>query len=183
MVIDSTTAGGVVRVFDANRSMELVLGHEDRESSLFRESATPAGTETVALLGNLRQPSAADLLELMGHWPLLDPRLTRTHQPDSHRRTVVSGDDDGDNPQAQPAILIAATNSVRRQDRPSRAESQIAIDSQAMRGVIEHAAVGIHIAGHVHAIAEAIYARDDPWIGERVGLGRPFSSCRTGRNS
>ena len=55
VVLESTKAGGVVRAINANHTMDLVLGHEDRASSLFREAATNHGTATWALLGDLRR--------------------------------------------------------------------------------------------------------------------------------
>jgi hypothetical protein len=81
VVIDSTRAGGVVRAINSSHTMDLVLGHEDRASSLFCETATNEGTTSRALLGNLQRLAPKPLLDWLGRWPLLDPRVNRDAEP------------------------------------------------------------------------------------------------------
>lgn len=90
VVLDATEDGGVVRVLNAKHTMDLVLGHENNYSSLFRETASKGGVETRALLGDLRPSPASSMPESVGNWPLLDPRLNRTGRTDSD-----SNSDDG----------------------------------------------------------------------------------------
>ena len=80
VVLESTKAGGVIRAINANHTMQLVLGHEDRASSLFCESATANGVAKRALFGDLRQWTPKKLLDWLGEWPLLDPRLNRINR-------------------------------------------------------------------------------------------------------
>ena len=81
VVLDSTKAGGLVRAINADHTMQLVLGHEDRASSVFCESATNDGTATRALFGDLRRITPQRPPQRLGEWPLLDPRLNRIAQP------------------------------------------------------------------------------------------------------
>jgi hypothetical protein len=83
VVLESTKAGGVVRAINADHTMQLVLGHEERASSLFCESATDHGIATRALFGDLRRWTPKKLLDWLGEWPKLDPRLNRVAQPDA----------------------------------------------------------------------------------------------------
>jgi hypothetical protein len=81
VVLESTKSGGVVRTISSDRTMQLVLGHEDNTASLFCETATADGTATRALLGDLRRLNPQRLVRWLGEWPLLDPRLNRIAQP------------------------------------------------------------------------------------------------------
>jgi hypothetical protein len=77
IVLESTNAGGVVRAINADRSAQLVLGHEENASSLFYETATDSGMLQRVLVGDLRRFSP----QHAGKWPLLDPRLKHAAPP------------------------------------------------------------------------------------------------------
>jgi len=77
VVLDSTKAGGIVHAISADHTMDLVLGHEDRGSSLFCETAANDRRTKWALLGDLQRAAPKRMLDWLSEWPLLDPRLDR----------------------------------------------------------------------------------------------------------